>query len=379
MQVSNVSDNHRVSLGEINLHFWHTPGHTPESCTILLENAGDVAAAFTGDTLFLGDVGRPDLAANSDQNVSKFDLASMMFDSIRRLSTLPESVVVFPGHGAGSACGKNISNATSCTIGNQKKTNYALLIEDRERFIESLTDNIPPPSDYFFHNVSLNKDQTKPSTEKLVAQGAFKMTPEEVHASLSEDVIVLDCRSLHEFEQAHVPGSLFSPLQGQLAIYAANILGEVDRPVIVVCPPGSGKECIVRLSRTGIDKVIGFLDDFESYRAKGFPVESVYSISADALLERIYESPSELDLVDVRGLGEYNDAHLPDSQLLSLTVLRGHYEQLDQQKELMIYCAAGLRSVIAYAFLKKKGYKNVTNITGGFQAIARKGIKIVKK
>jgi rhodanese-related sulfurtransferase len=345
-----------------------------------LNNYEDVKFAFTGDTLFLGDVGRPDLAANSNINLTKYDLASFMFDSIQRLRELPDSVIVFPGHGAGSACGKNISNANSCTMGNQKQTNYAFQIEDREYFVKCLTENIPSPADYFFYNVRLNKDESKLSVQEILNLGDKKFSIDEFDDLIDEgDVIVLDCRSAQEFEEGHVPGSFFAPFKGQLAIFAANILGESTKNIVLVCSPGEGTESIKRLSRTGVEGIIGYFEDFSSYRKGGYQMEKVESISADDLFQESLIRTSEIDLVDVRGLSEFQNAHIPNSQLFSLDVLRSNYHQLDPKKELMIYCQGGLRSVIAYSFLKNLGFTNIRNVTGGFLALSAKGFQIIKK
>ena len=380
------------------LHFWHTPGHTLESTTILLSEANtedstaktDFLAAFTGDTLFLGDVGRPDLAATS--NLTARDLASMMFDSVQRLSSLDDGVVVFPGHGAGSACGKNISSASSCTIGRQKETNYAFNTPQREDFVDSLLRGLPAPADYFFHNVQLNKEVDKLTTEQLLFKGNHRLDPEEFDRLASTShFTILDCRSLEEFEAGHVPKSLYSPFQGKLAIFAANIIGDSSRPILLVCPEGAGRICIERLARTGVDQIVGYMDDFSEYRRLGLPLESIQSVSASSLHDWLYsgtrveeswppfEESDRVTLLDVRGLGEFEQAHVEDSTLMSLEVMRSNFHRLDPERPLALFCAGGLRSVIALSFLKQQGFGKLVNISGGFHEMAKLAFRIKKK
>ena len=378
-QTRQMQDKEFVKLGEITLTFWHTPGHTPESSSILLSDSKEVKMVFTGDTLFLGDVGRPDLAASGEKGLSTQDLANMMFDSVQKLKKLPDSVVVFPGHGAGSACGKNISNANRCTIGVQRQNNYAMRIEDRETFVETLSANIPPPPEYFFYNVRLNKTENKASSCDLLQMGNKKLSVSEFHSLASSgEFTVLDCRTGEEFENSHVPGSFFSPFFGQFAIYAANIIAEPEKPILLVCSPGKGEDSILRLSRTGIDGISGYIDDFPQYIKEGFPVEFVTSISAEELFEEVSRNLTGMELIDVRGLGEFQNGHLSGSRLFSLDILKNNYYRLSEEKELMIYCGAGVRSVVAYSFLKGMGYKNMKNVIGGFNEIAKLGFKIVK-
>lgn len=385
-----MKDNYRIKLGSVYLHFWHTPGHTLESsCVLLAENTASpydeadlagyqIRAVFTGDTLFLGDVGRPDLTTSTSKTLSKFDLARMMFDSVQRLGRLPADVVVFPGHGAGSACGKSISSATRCSIGKQRQTNYAFQIQDQSAFVEQLTSGIPPPPDYFFYNASLNKTGQKQSTADLLAKGDRALSAEEFHALVEDPAAtVLDCRSPQDYKACHVPKSLFSPLKGKFAIWAANIISSSKHPIALLCDQGAQAECITRLARTGIDTVVGHFSDLEQYKQLGFPVESARDAQPEQLFELYSHKPQEIAIVDVRSLGEFSSGHIDTAQLVSLSVLNKSLDQIETEKQVFLHCRSGTRSLVAYSYLDKAGFTNMTNVNHGYKGLLGQEFKIV--
>ena len=387
-----MKNNFRLLLGSVNLHFWHTPGHTLESSCILLSDRANkeynenkledygIKAIFTGDTLFLGDVGRPDLTTSSDKSLSKFDLAKMMFDSVQRLARLPNEVVIFPGHGAGSACGKNISSATSCTIGNQKQKNYAFLTEDKQEFIKTLTSNIPAPPNYFFYNAALNKTGNTPLLSEIQKNADHSLSVEEFKKKVDDPhCTILDCRSPPEYQKCHVPRSLFSPLKGKFAIWAGNLIADSQRPIVLLCSLGSEKECITRLARTGVDKVIGYFTNFQGYLAKGYPCESVKTIEPLQVFGKYQSNLTKEQIVDVRNLGEFNSGHIDKAQLVSLNVLNKNLFKISQNKQVLLHCRSGTRSLVAYSFLDFSGFQNIQNINGGYKGMLQLGFNIQVK
>jgi rhodanese-related sulfurtransferase len=388
----NMKDNYRMKLGSIYLHFWNTPGHTLESSCILLADKLEVPynennlkdynikAVFTGDTIFLGDVGRPDLTTSKSKTLTKFDLAEMMFDSVQRVAKLPDDVVIYPGHGAGSACGKNISSATSCTVGKQKKNNYAFNIKDKKEFVETLTTGIPPPPDYFFYNADMNKNNNIPSSSDILKKSSNEMSLEEFNSHIKDtNTVILDTRTPAEYKEAHVPKSLFVPLKGKFAIWAGNIIADSKNPIVVLCEKDTHEECIIRLARTGIDNVIGYFSDFDTYKEKGFEVEAVRDMQPEEVFEKYSENAGEFDIVDVRGLGEFNQGHVENAQLVSLNILNKNLDKVDDKKEVFVHCKGGTRSLVAYSFLEKAGFTNIKNINKGYMGLINHEFKIISK
>ena len=335
---------------------------------------------FTGDTLFLGDVGRPDLTTSKSKKLTKFHLAEKMYESIQRLEKLPNDVIVYPGHGAGSACGKNISNATSCTIGKQKENNYAFKIKDKKEFIKTLTENIPAPPDYFFHNAEMNKTEKKLSLYEILKKAENSFSVEQFNKMAKDpNVIILDCRSLQEYKDAHVPKSLFSPLKAKFAIWAANLISNPKDPLVILCNPKTEKECITRLARTGIDGIIGYFVKFDEYLEKGYAQESVRDIEPEEVFAKYKSNSDDHQIIDVRNLGEYNSGHIDKANLISLNVINKNLEKVDDKKDVFLHCKSGTRSVVAYSFLDYSGYKNIKNINKGYQGLVQHKFDIIEK
>ena len=399
-----MKDDSNVKLGKCLLHFWNTPGHTLESSSIFLcdpdikksqvdsfTNTDDdqemifslnPKAVFTGDTIFIGDVGRPDLAVSAQNNIKKEDLSGMMFDTVQRFKKLPDDLTMFPGHGAGSACGKNISNASSCTIGNQKKKNYAFNINNLQEFINVHTSDIPAPPSYFFYDVQMNQNEKILDVDEVLKRGLNPLKPLEFHDKiLTNNYHIIDCRFLNDFSKSFIPGSVLAPLNDNMAIYAAQSFVDFEKPVLLVAYPGTEKECMKRLARTGIDNFEGFLHTFYDYYLEGFPIDKINSINPKDLYDIYSVGDNKINIVDVRNLSEFKNGHVDNAINAPLPVLNIIHEQLLKDKELNYYvhCKGGLRSVIAYSYLKSQGFKNLKNIRGGFDKMLKYGFKVIKK
>jgi len=371
-----AKDNEVFTLGNIKIKVLHTPGHTLESTTyLLIDENGKEHAIFSGDTLFLGDVGRPDLAIKSD--VTKEDLAGMLYDSLRtKIMTLPDDIIVYPAHGAGSACGKNLSKETVGVLGEQKQTNYALRADmTREEFIEEVLDGIAPPPQYFAKNALLNKDGYT-AFETVLEKGNIALTPERLEALANEEnALVLDVRNREDFVATHIPNSIFIGLDGGFAPWVGALIKDLQQPIVLVVPEGKSEEAITRLSRVGYDNTLGYLEgDIEAWKASGRETDSIASISAEEFEARMQDS--ELSILDVRKDGEYKSKHIEDVQHFALDYINENMNQIDASKAYHIHCAGGYRSVIAASILKARGFHKVVNIEGGFAAIKKTNIPL---
>lgn len=351
-----------LTLGKIKIRVLHTPGHTQEStCYLLLDENGNEHAVFTGDTLFIGDVGRPDLAVKSD--LTQNDLAGMLYDSLRNhIMILPDAVTVYPGHGAGSACGKNISSETVSTIGQQKATNYALQPMSREQFIRVVNEGIMPAPDYFGIAVGLNKQGPK-QVDIVFEKGLRALDVSEVETLTAEGALVLDTRTPDEFETGFIPGAVNIGLNGQFAIWAATVL-DYTTPLVLVASEGKEKEAVLRLARVGLDHVAGYLrGGFEAWKQAGKPVDTVTSINPDAF---VGERQKGASILDVRKPGEFETAHIQGAKYLTLQDLQDRAEEVPTDNPVLVHCAGGYRSMIAVSLLKRKGYTNLINVRKGF-------------
>lgn len=364
------TDNEEFKIGDVTIKLLHTPGHTPESSTyLLIDENGKEEAIFTGDTLFLGDVGRPDLAIKSD--VTEKDLAGMLFDSLRnRIMPLADDVTVYPGHGAGSACGKNMSNETVGTLGDQKKTNYALRADmTREEFITEVLDGITAPPQYFPKNAMLNKTGYK-SIDDIMSSSVKELSLSEFENNMN-DALILDTRSNLDFVKGFIPGAISIGINGSFAVWVGALIQDLHQKIIIIADTGKEEEVVLRLARVGYDNCIGYLEGgFETWKNAGKKIETIESISASTLKSRIN---SNSQVVDVRKPGEYDAEHVEDALSFPLDYINDHLTDLDTEKEHLIHCKSGYRSVIASSILKKQGYKNVIDIAGGFQAISEDG------
>lgn len=365
-----AKDGEEFSIGSLTIRVLHTPGHTMESsCYLLLDADGKEQAIFTGDTLFLGDVGRPDLAQKA-ASMTQEDLAGMLFDSLRtKIMPLPDTLTVYPAHGAGSACGKNMMKETVDTLGNQKKMNYALRADmTRDEFIEEVTDGLLPPPGYFPLNVKMNKEGYA-SIDQVLSDG---MTPLSAEAFLikaeESEALVLDVRDRHSFAASHIPGSIFIGLDGSFAPWVGELIVDVQQPLLLVVAEGKEEEAITRLSRVGFDNVLGYLNGgIEAWKSAGKEIDSVESITAQEMETRL--SDGVVPVVDVRKVSEYEAEHIEDASNVTLSNLSNEIARIPQEGAFFIHCAGGYRSMIAASILKSKGYHQGVNIKGGFKAL----------
>jgi len=365
-----AKDNEEFKLGDLTFKVLHTPGHTMESTTyLLLDKDGKEHAIFTGDTLFLGDVGRPDLAQKSAE-LTMEDLAAYSFDSLRnKIMPLPDDVIVYPAHGAGSACGKNMMKETVDTLGNQKKMNYALR-EDmtKEEFIQEVTDGLLPPPAYFPLNVKMNKEGYE-DFEKVLSDGLKELSPEEFELiANSTEAIMLDVREPQTFAAAHIPNSIFIGLDGSFAPWVGELIIDVQQPIILIAPEGREEEAVTRLSRVGFDNTLGYLKGgIKAWAAAGKEVDNVISIPATEL-ENIY-AENQTNIYDVRKQSEFVSEHIQEAKNTPLSELNNHLAEFPKEKTFYVHCAGGYRSMIAASILKSRGYHNLIDVEGGFNAI----------
>jgi rhodanese-related sulfurtransferase len=344
-----------------------------ESTTyLLMDEEGKEHAIFSGDTLFIGDVGRPDLAIKS--NVTKEDLAGYLYDSLRnKIMTLPDEVIVYPAHGAGSACGKNMSSETWDLLGNQKKTNYALRSDmTKEEFIKEVTEGILPPPQYFAKNAMLNKTGVV-GIDKVMAKGNVALDVDTFEAMANhEGALVLDTRKQEEFVKAHVPGSIFIGIDGTFAPWVGALIKDLNQPMVFIADQGREEEVVLRLSRVGYDNTLGFLDGgIEAWKKAGKEVDSMESISADEFAKRFQNGG--IKVIDVRKPGEFSAEHVEDAISLPLDYINDQMDKVEDE-EYHIHCAGGYRSVIFASILKSRGFHKVVDIAGGYKAISETAI-----
>ena len=365
-----AQDGEVFKVGKVTIEVLHTPGHTMESTTYLLrDKEGQPHAIFTGDTLFLGDVGRPDLAQKG-ADMTQEDLAGILYDSLRnKLMTLPDDVIVYPGHGAGSACGKNMSSETVGSVGDQKATNYALRADmTKEEFVQEVTDGLLPPPAYFPLNVKLNKEGYAPIDEVL-AQGTRGLSAEAFEVAANETgAVILDVRDKAAFHEAHVPRSTFIGLDGNFAPWVGTMIVDVKQPILLVCEAEKVNEAVTRLSRVGFDQVLGHLEGgIAAWKAAGKEVDHITSVSATEFAE--LKKQGDVAVVDVRKPGEYASEHVIDAESIPLADLNAHLAEIPKDSPFYLHCKSGYRSLIAGSILKARGYHNGIDVQGGFDAI----------
>lgn len=369
-------DNEIFEVGDIKIKVLHTPGHTPESSTFLLIDAsGKEHAIFSGDTLFIGDVGRPDLAIKSD--LTQEDLAGMLFDSLRnKVMTLPDDVIVYPAHGAGSACGKNMSKETTDLLGNQKKVNYALRADmTRDEFIKEVTEGILPPPQYFAKNAMLNKTGVD-SLEDVMAKGNVPLDIDTFEAMANhEGALVLDTRHQHEFVNGFIPNSIFIGIDGGFAPWVGALIADLKQPILLVADAGREEEIITRLSRVGYDNTLGYLEGgFKAWQNAGKESDSIVSVNASVLKEKLDEGG--INVLDVRKPGEYAAEHIEKAKSTPLDFISEEMHRIDKDTAYYVHCAGGYRSVIFASILKSRGFDKVIDVAGGFAAIVKEGIPV---
>lgn len=360
-------DNEEFKIGDVKIKLLHTPGHTPESSTyLLIDEHGENHAIFTGDTLFLGDVGRPDLAIKSD--VTEKDLAGMLFDSLRnKLMPLADEVIVYPGHGAGSACGKNMSKETVGTLGEQKQTNYALRANmTKEEFIAEVLHGILPPPQYFAKNAMMNKSGYK-SIDDVMAAGLNPMNIEQFEKEMNNSIII-DTRTQNEFKDGFIPSSIFIGLNGQFAVWVGALITNLNQKILLVTDEGKEEESVLRLARVGYDNCVGYLKGgFKTWAAAGKPIETITSISAKEL-EQIALA-KDVKIIDVRKTTEFLSERLEQAESFPLDSINNWLNKLDKDETKYLHCAGGYRSMIATSILRKEGYRNIIDVAGGANAI----------
>ncbi len=371
-----AKDNEVFELGNIKIKVLHTPGHTMESTTYLLMDAdGREHAIFSGDTLFIGDVGRPDLAQKGD--LTQDDLAGYLFDSLRsKIMTLPDEVIVYPAHGAGSACGKNMSKETTDLLGNQKKTNYALRADmTKEEFIKEVTDGLLPPPQYFAQNVAMNKSGAA-DLDKILEVGNVGLDVETFEAMANhEGALVLDTRSAQAFANGHVPNSIFIGIDGSFAPWVGALIPDLQQPIVFLAEEGREEEVVTRLSRVGYDNTLGYLKGgMDAWQKAGKELETVKSIPATEF-KAIYENQNPL-VLDVRKPGEFEAEHVENAVTFPLDFISENMGELDKETEYHIHCAGGYRSMIAASILKSRGYHKLVDVAGGYKAITEAGLPV---
>lgn len=372
-----ATDGQEFQLGDITITALHTPGHTMESTTYLLKDEnGKDHAIFSGDTLFLGDVGRPDLAQKMGV-LTERDLAGFLFDSLRnKIMTLADDVIVYPAHGAGSACGKNMMKETVDTLGNQKKMNYALRADmTKEEFVEEVIDGLLPPPQYFPLNVKLNKEGYE-DIQDILKRGTTALSPKAFEAAANETgAIVLDVRHQDDFAKGHIPRSIFIGLEGSFAPWVGALIADVQQPLLLVTPKGLEEEAITRLSRVGFDGTIGYLEGgFEAWKDAAMEYDTVGQVTADELKEVL--EASNQPVFDVRKNTEFLSEHILTANNTPLDYLNDHLAEFPDNKPFYVHCAGGYRSMIASSILKSRGIHNLLDVKGGFKAIKEAGIPV---
>lgn len=375
-----AEDNQVFKIGDVTITAIHTPGHTLESTSYILKDEnGKEHCIFTGDTLFLGDVGIPDVAQRY-MGVSKEELAGILYESVNnRIKPLPNDILVYPGHGAGSACGKNMMKETVDTLGNQKKINYALNGSfSKEGFVKELTDNLPEPPTYFPSNVKLNQEGYL-DFDKVLERGLIPLDLEKfIFLSSQENTIILDVRNQNIFKNGFIPGSIFIGLNGGFAPWVGAVLKDINIKILLVCEEGQAKEAIMRLSRVGFDNCLGYLDGgFKTWKNSSNPIDTIDSKSAKEFEKSINESTH---ILDVRQMGERNNGYLKNSEHIPLATIDSENKSLNKSSKYYIHCAGGYRSMIACSILKKNGFDNTIDVEGGFGSISNNtSLEILQK
>jgi hydroxyacylglutathione hydrolase len=363
-----AKDNQEFKVGKVSIQAIHTPGHTLEStCYLLKDENGKEVAIFTGDTLFLGDVGRPDLA-QENLKITKEELAGKLYDSLRnRIMNLPDEIIVYPAHGAGSACGKNMMNITSDSLANQKELNYALNKNlTRESFIEAVLDGLGDPPKYFPSNVKMNKEGYE-DIDTILSKNR-PLSPDQIEEIVnSTDAIILDVRTPDEFEKVHIPRSIFIGLDGSFAPWVGELIADVNQKIIFVCQVGREEETITRLSRVGFDNTLGYLNGgINSWLDSGKEIDSVSSINPEetSMIDSIKNK-----IIDVRKKSEFANGHVKNADNICLSTINENQSKFLSETHKFIHCQGGYRSMIACSILKSRGIHNISNIRGGYKQI----------
>jgi glyoxylase-like metal-dependent hydrolase (beta-lactamase superfamily II)/rhodanese-related sulfurtransferase len=371
-----AEDGQEFQLGKVKIRLIHTPGHTMESaCYLLINEEGKEEALFTGDTLFIGDVGRPDLAQKVIADLTQDKLAAHLYDSLRnKIMPLADDIIVYPAHGAGSACGKNMSKETSDTLGNQKKTNYALQEMTKEEFIKEVLTGLTPPPSYFPQNVLMNI-QGYDSIDDVLERGIKPLSPAAFEAAANETgAVILDTRNAQDFAKGFIPNSINIGIDGSFAVWVGALVPDLKQEILIVAEDGREEEVVTRLARVGYDHAIGFIKGgFESWAKDGREVDTITSISTEELAH-IIEKEGEVNILDVRKNSEYLSEHVIDAENAPLDYINDSMAQVNKDKTYYVHCAGGYRSMVFNSILKARGFDNLIDVKGGFDAIKDSGL-----
>ncbi|BEV06585.1 MBL fold metallo-hydrolase [Chryseobacterium gambrini] len=371
-----AEDNETFQVGSITIKVLHTPGHTMESSSFLLmDENGKETALFSGDTLFLGDVGRPDLAQKA-ANMTQEELAGLLYESLySKILPLNDDITVYPAHGAGSACGKNMQKETVDSLGNQKKTNYALNQKDKQSFIKAVTDGLLPPPAYFGMNVAMNK-KGYDSFDEVLSKGLQALSPDEFEELAEHSgALILDVRNNEDFAKGFVPQSINIGLNGDFAPWVGALVVDVKQPILLITNENEEEETVTRLSRVGFDNVLGFLkESFNAWKESGKEIDSVNRISAQQFEQEIKEKDAKI--IDVRKESEYNAEHVDEAFNKPLAYINKWINLIDPTEHFYLHCAGGYRSMMAASILQARGYRNFSEIEGGFSAISQTDIPV---
>ncbi len=370
-----TKDGEILKVGNLSIKVIHTPGHTMEStCYLLSDDKGKEIGLFTGDTLFIGDVGRPDLAQKVVADLTQEKLAAHLYDSLHnKIMPLSDDIIVYPAHGAGSACGKNMSKETTDTLGNQKKTNYALQPMSKEEFIEEVLDGLMPPPAYFPENVLMNIKGYE-SIDSVLDKGLQELSPEGFEAAANEtDALILDTRDAQTFAKGFIPNSINIGIDGNFAPWVGALIPDIKQTILLVAEEGREEEVVTRLARVGYDNTIGFLKGgFEAWKKVGNEVDTIESISVDELADRKIKNPN-LSILDVRKKSENYSEHIIGAENIPLDYINEHLSEVDKSKTYYVHCAGGYRSMIFASILRARGFENLIDVQGGFKAIKESG------
>lgn len=375
--ICHAADGETFALGNVTIKVLHTPGHTLESTTyLLIDETGKDTAIFTGDTLFIGDVGRPDLAIKGD--LTEQDLAGMLYDSLQtKILPLADDVTVYPAHGAGSACGKNMSKETTDTLGNQKRFNYALKAKSKDEFIKKVLDGLTEAPAYFAENARLNKEGYE-SIDRVLKRGNHVLSPNAFETAVNETgALVLDVRNAADFAAGFIPNAINIGLDGQFAPWVGALIPDLTQPIALITPAGQENETVLRLARVGYDNCIGFLDGgFASWQQAEKEVDTIESIPAEEFAIRWQQSQNVV-VIDVRKPTEFTEEHVEGAENLPLDNINDHMAEIQRNKPVYVHCAGGYRSMVANSILKARGFDNVINVEGGIAAIKKTNVSVV--
>ncbi len=370
-----ATDNEILEVGKVKIKVIHTPGHTMEStCFLLIDENGKETSLFTGDTLFIGDVGRPDLAQKVVADLTQEKLAQHLYESLHhKILPLSDDIIVYPAHGAGSACGKNMSKETSDTLGNQKKTNYALQPMTKEEFVDKVLDGLMPPPAYFPENVLMNIKGYE-SIDKILDQGTQALSPDAFEAAANETgALLLDTRDAQTFANGFIPNAINIGIDGSFAPWVGALIPDIKQNILIIADEGREEEIVTRLARVGYDHTIGYLKGgFDAWQKAGKEVDTITSISADELANQLAKNP-DIHILDVRKKSEHFSEHIIGAENIALDYINDNIAEIDANKTYYVHCAGGYRSMIFASILKARGYDQLIDVKGGFTAIKESG------